>query len=483
MTVGRNTIYNLAGSVAPMAVSLFTVPAFLHLIGTSRYGVLTLVWLFLGYFGVFDPGLSRATTYHLAQLKNESFVERQAVFWTAISINSAFGLLGGLLLYFIATPIFVHLFKMPESMRSEVIQSLPWLAAAIPVGTVAGVLSGSLEGLSEFGLVNTINFFGTLAFQLFPLAIAFWVSRNLTVIIATTVLARLATALVYFCFAWFYCKAGRPRFATPKAAKQLFSYGSWITITNLIVPFLGTLDKFLIGSYINVANVAIYTIPDNLTRRLSIFPGALSRSLFPRFSSEAKLSPELFERSFYLLLAVMTPITVAFILGIHLFLRLWIGSAIAESATPVAIVLVIGIFLNSLAYLPATYLQATGRPNLNARFHLIEIVPHVVFLFLGIHYFGLIGVALGLLATTGLDAALLFAAVDFRVWKLAKFYLAGGFIAASIFLQHLAPDTWSSYIPSALLIALCTAVFLRSSPDLTRRIVALSIRSAKPRLL
>src|ERR1700761_6689593 len=113
MGVKRDTAYNLLGSVVPMAVGVVTVPLYLRLIGEARYGVLALVWLFLGYFGLFDPGVARAAEYHIAKLHGKELdQERESVFWTALLINLGFGLVGGIVAFLIARPVFVSAFKM-----------------------------------------------------------------------------------------------------------------------------------------------------------------------------------------------------------------------------------------------------------------------------------------------------------------------------------------------------------------------------------
>ena len=60
--LARNTLWNLLGQVAPMSVALFAIPMLIRRVGTDRFGILTIAWMVVGYFSLFDLGLGRAMT-------------------------------------------------------------------------------------------------------------------------------------------------------------------------------------------------------------------------------------------------------------------------------------------------------------------------------------------------------------------------------------------------------------------------------------
>ena len=60
--LARNTVWNLGGQVAPLVVAIFAIPPLIKGLGTDRFGVLTLAWVVIGYFSLFDLGLGRALT-------------------------------------------------------------------------------------------------------------------------------------------------------------------------------------------------------------------------------------------------------------------------------------------------------------------------------------------------------------------------------------------------------------------------------------
>ena len=394
-----------------MIVGVVTVPAYLRLIGDARYGVLTLVWLFLGYFGLFDPGISRAAEFHIARLQGTDHNrERESVFWTAIVINLAFGLAGGLILFFAARPIFMSTFKMPDSMRGEILSSLPWLAASVPVSIVTGMLGGALQARERFAYYNAINLGSAIVSQLIPLGVAYRYGPDLHLLIPAVLIARTLSAIPTGIVLLKALPLGVGGRVERVHVRGLFVYGGWITVTNLLNPILSTMDRMLIGSLLNAQAVAFYSVPFNLVSRASIIPGSLSASLFPQLTRGSREeSGILASEAVSALAAVMTPLVVVGIAVLPIFMRYWVGISFAQSSASVGIVLLIGIWINSLAYIPYNHLQAINRPDLVAKFHAIELIPFLGVLWLGLHFFGLIGAAWAWTLRVLIDGILLFA--------------------------------------------------------------------------
>lgn len=431
MSIRRNTFFNLAGSLSLAAVSLATVPLFLHRIGDARYGVLAIVMLLLGYFNFFDLGLARATANRVARLREAPEGEREHVFWTALGLNTIFGVIGGAVLYAVAGFALARFFKMPEAMREEVLSTLPWLAAAVPLATLSGVLVGTLEGRERFDLVNILQVLGSILFQIVPLAVAYTHGPELGWLIPAAILARGVSLLP---MAAAVARVVPLRFThgpRRRLVRPLLGYGGWVTVTSLATPVLDTLDRLIVGGVLGAAAVAYYTVPFELANRFRIVPGALARSLFPRMSAVAEeQAARHAEEALTALAAIMSPLVVLGILVMEPFLGIWIGHDFAVRAAPVGELILVGIWINSLAFLPYTQLQARGRPDLVAKFHALEIVPFVALLWTAVSALGLPGAALAYTLRVTADAFLLFRAS--HLWRrLTQLWPGAGMVLAA----------------------------------------------------
>lgn len=469
MSLARNTIYNLAGAATTTLVTLASVPLFLHQIGDARYGVLAVVWLLLGYFGLFDLGLSRATAHFLARLRGASDATREEVFWTAALMNAALGLAGGVILYAVGNPLLSQWFKMSPDLHAEAVTALPWIAAAVPVATITAVLTGALTGQERFGALNILQVFGNTAFQLIPLLAAYAIGPGLEIVIPAAVVARAVSALP---FAWVVRKTlklwNRPNPSWARL-RQLLGYGAWVSVTGIVSPILTSIDQFLIGAILGAASVSYYSVAMQVVGKLQVLPSALVQALFPRLSQRSDTNANVAEDSLLILNGLMTPVIVVMLFLMRPFLQLWVGADFAARAAPVGEILLLGIWINSLALVPFTHLQAQGRPDLVAKFHLAEAIPFVAGLWWALHQFGLIGAAYAWVVRVVVDAALLFAASRVPASALKRLVLSIVWLSFSWALVSFAPVRTTLWLIAAATIVLGNIAWtIHSNPILLR---------------
>ena len=71
-----NSVWNLVGLGLPLLVALVSIPILIRGLGTDRFGILTLAWVVIGYFSLFDLGLGRAVTKLVADRLGAGASER-----------------------------------------------------------------------------------------------------------------------------------------------------------------------------------------------------------------------------------------------------------------------------------------------------------------------------------------------------------------------------------------------------------------------
>lgn len=441
MSIRRNAAYNLLGSIIPLAVSLATIPIYIGYIGEARYGVLAIAWLFLGYFGLFDLGLGRATARRIAAMQDGTDAERAQTFWTALTLNVGLGVVGGLLIWPFGAYFFGNVFTVEDTLRPEVQEAVPWLILAVPMATLSGVLSGALQGRERFLELNMISVAGTLIFQVMPLGTATFWGADLGVLLPAALFSRLITLLILFERCRRHIFLGHSVTFSHVQARQLLQFGSWVTVTSFLGPMMVILDRFIIGAMYGAKAVTYYTVPFQLSERTTIISGALSSALFPRFAAATvREEQRLANEGLRTLVAVMTPMVVTGILLIEPFLSWWITPAFAEQSARIGQIILLGFWANSFAVIPFSQLQARGRPDIVAKCHLGEVLPYLGLLYLGLSTLGMIG-----------------AAVAFSLRVLIDFALLAGF--AGILRQSL-----GSLLVPALLLGMATLISTFNSP-------------------
>lgn len=395
MSIGRNTMYNLVGTAVPTILALVTVPAYLHLIGPERYGVLAIAWLVLGYFGVFDLGLGRATAQRISALRDASPEARATAFGTALVTNLGVGLVGALIMGPASWVMFTMEMKLAPAMLSETLGAVPLLALSVPVATTLGVFSGALMAREKFYVTNRISITNTCLFQILPLAVAWLTGPHVATLLAASIAARLVGLLLYWreCNREFGIDAFR-RFDRGQL-RELLSYGGWVTVSAVFSPFIQVIDRFLIGALLGSYAVTVYVVPTQLTSRVLTVSGALCNALFPRMAViSGDDANRLARDAVGVQLALMTPLIGGAYVLMQNAMEFWVGPKLGFDATPIARILMLAAWLNMFANVPYARLQASGRPDLVTKVMLAELPFFLPALYFAVVKWGVWGAAL-----------------------------------------------------------------------------------------
>src|SRR5712691_5942117 len=157
-TLARNMVFNLLGQGSPLLAALFAIPFLVDGLGTDRFGILTLAWMVIGYFSLFDLGLGRAVTKLVAErLGKSSAVEIPGLIWTALFMMLLSGTIGAALLALLAPWLIRDVLKIPQILQSETLSAFYLLTLSIPFVISTAALRGVLEALQRFGLVNVMR--------------------------------------------------------------------------------------------------------------------------------------------------------------------------------------------------------------------------------------------------------------------------------------------------------------------------------------
>ena len=467
MSIRRNTAYNLAGSLLPLVVTLITLPIYINLIGEERFGALAIVLLIIGASGMFDLGLGRATARQIAALRDGTSEVRAQTFWTALTLNAGLAVVGGLIVWPVTAYFFGHMFKAEDVLPSEINGAVIWLVLAVPVAILTATLDGALQGRERFLELNIISLSGAVLSQLAPLAVAIYVDVNLVLLLSAVVFVRLLVMLALFRGCKRQIILGfKPSFHKEQAG-TLLRFGGWVSITSFLSIIMVILDRFFIGAMMGAKEVTYYTVPRQLASRTAVISNALVRALFPRFSAASfQEETQLARKALRALVTVLTPITIFSILLIEPFLTWWVGPVLAKEATLVGQIMLLGFWINGFASIPFAQLQARGRPDLVSKCHLLEVLPYLLLLYLGLNYFGLVGAAAAFLIRVSFDFILLAGLAGNLLTVLRLFFIPICLFSASLLIasqSSVGSEEW--FIFMFVLILTSTMWAWSSAPD------------------
>lgn len=391
------------GLVIPSLISIPVMGTMARLLGIEKFGLFTLAFAVLGYAGIFDAGLTRAVIRSVAMHRGNITKIRELV-GTASYAVLFLGVLAAVLLWLNAAGL-AMLLKVSAQNFDDAVISFKWLSLTIPPFLLSMIWFSYLEGNERFAELNIIKTITSSLIAISPL-VAVLIEKSLEAAIIGFLVGRIIAMLV----AYIFCSKNMPDgvWAYDKGAlKELFQFGSWITVSNIVSPLMGYFDRFILSNLMGANHVAFYTAPAEGVARLSIVPGAVTRSLFPMLSKQADDSKAQAKLAFWGLLGICSAIALPVFVFAGFIMTTWMGSEYGGDATLVLRILVVGFVFNAIAQIPFSKIQARGYSKATAFVHLVELIPYLVLLFFCVKSFSLAGAAIAWTVRVTVDFLLL----------------------------------------------------------------------------
>lgn len=425
--LAQNVAWNFGGLAWGLCLSFVTTPYIIHKLGTDAYGLLMTVGIVTSYLWFMDLGLGAATTKYIAEhAARDEWDHVNRTFWTSLVAYVVLGGLGALTLLLITPLCVYHWLRIPAQLQKIAVDVFHLSAIGFLIGMVNNVPASVPRALQRFDIVNRISLAVGTAQTLATVILLHLGYSVREVVIGSLILAGASLVINSWVARVLLSRWSAPRWNSG-AFRRLVRFGSFVTVSAVVGPFLLQFEKVILANQVSMSALTYYTAPFNLVNRLSNFSGAFSSALFPLFSSLSGTGREHTTADInlrvcrYVVLLLAIPVVFFLVFGRE-FLQFWLGPEFARNSTAALQILAVATLLNAAAWSPFTLLQASGRPDVTAKFHLAELVIHIPLTFVCVRLGGVTGAAWAWFFRVALDTALIYRAMirlyaqDWRRW-------------------------------------------------------------------
>ncbi|MEO7043439.1 MAG: flippase [Gemmatimonadaceae bacterium] len=415
--VGRNALLNLAGLAVPLAVAVVVLPTLTHALGPARFGLLGVSWAFLEYLTLFDVGLGRATVRYVADSIARDSRDESQITAVSLSVQLIIGTCAAAVLIFFAPVLAKHVFRVDPGLVQEASSLFVVVALNLPVVLALTTYRGVLEGAQQFRLSNSIKIPASAGSIIIPAVLARMghsLPNMLMWVLAWRLLATLVTLIAILKVIPGF-KLELPR--DWRRLKSLISFGGWVAVSGVISPMLIYFDRFALGARSGLAAVGYYTAPYEGITRMLLIPNSLIAALFPLLTGLGVVAASaridrLFASSMRALLLMMSVPAAIGLFFAPVILRVWMGPEYAAQGEMALRILSVGVVINAIAHIPYTFLEAAGRPDVPAKFHMLELIIHVPVAWYLVGAYGITGAAIAWTVRVTLDTTFLLVAAS-----------------------------------------------------------------------
>ncbi len=384
-------------------VNVVSVPLFYRYLGAEMYALWFYVLTFTGTFGFMDLGLGVAVGRYMGIALGKGDEQAVREYWGTANVI-AIPLLAFMALGFLVIGAWYGPRWFPVAPAN--VSLLRW-------SFLSGGLGLFFSYYCQFWLILSqahldFRFVGVLRtamsiLQVVPaIPLAWWTRSPLVLITWTTVIAFLQLVV----YVWHGRRTYRMGFALGQArrgrALEMAAYTGKTFATLIVNSLLGTVDRIVVGRLAPAADFTYYSICTNAGGRIQ----GLSQAIMgPVFNNSTRALGDgtrtslalVYNQTFDFVFPWYLLVSMIVVIWHPVLLHLWLGPELSVHLFPIISPIIVGCCLAAISTISSAQLGSLNRLGAGLVFHIATSLLLVAGVFVGWHWYGVIGVAWGFL--------------------------------------------------------------------------------------
>lgn len=393
------TALSMMTIIISSVIQIVYTPLYMRYLGPGDYGINSLVQSIMGYIAILNLGLGntmlRYTTRYRAEGKVEEEKSLNGMFLVIFSILMTIAFIIGVYIYINIGRFFGERFTQIELQKTKAVFVI--LALNVIISFPMGIFSTNITSREKFIYQRGVKL---ITIILNPIVGAILMINGFG-LIAVTVSTVCFAILSYFFDMIYAFKLGmKIKFSkfNNDILKEIFVYSFFIFLNVLIDQIYWGTDRVIIGKYVGVQGIAIYSVGAIFNTLYMGFASAVSGVLFPRINrliveEKHQEVDDMFLKIGRLQYILLGLISSGFILFGKDFITLWVGKEYIE-AYNIALWIMIPLTVPLIQSTGVSIMQAKNMHQFRSIVYFIIAILNLVLSIIFVKKVGAIGCAI-----------------------------------------------------------------------------------------
>ena len=355
--------------ILAILISLVSIPIHLKIAGAENYGNYIIFHFLLTLGTLLNFGIGKSIVISINNFPKKS----KSVSYYGIKYTFILSIIFSILFIFLSA---VENVTFTNSIFVNSI-ILTYFFIGILVTLFYISLEGILQGNQKFKSLSFYNFiFYSLSMSIPSLSLIYFKNISLENLILLSVLIKSSVIFMMF---YAIIKNNLIKKSINKILlNNLKKNSKWLTLNSILVQFYDLFDKYLVKIFFGPVALATYSIPQQLTGKLSILSKGFSAFLLP-FLSKKNFSNDDFNTTIKIFLIFIPIIIFLFFPLFELFLKLWLGSQFNNHILELTKIFSLSVIFSCASHILVTKFEATQTLKHNLKFE-FSLMPFFLIL-------------------------------------------------------------------------------------------------------